>query len=73
MNKSEFLQKLGYKIRILRDTKKLSQEKVSEISQIDRGHIGTIERGEVDAGISTLKQIADALRVDITELFNFTI
>ncbi len=73
MNKSEFLQKLGYKIRILRDTKKLSQEKVSEISQIDRGHIGTIERGEVDARISTLKQIADALGVDITELFNFTI
>lgn len=73
MNKSEFLQKLGYKIRILRDTKKLSQEKVSEISQIDRGHIGTIERGEVDARISTLKQIADDLGVDITELFNFTI
>lgn len=73
MNKQEFLQKIGFKIRILRDKKGFSQEKLAELADLDRGHIGTIENGKIDVRISTLKQIADALEVDITELFNFTI
>lgn len=73
MNKIDFLQKLGYKIRILRDKKQLSQETLADIAGLDRGHIGTIERGKIETKIYTLKQIADALEVDITELFNFTI
>ena len=38
-----------------------------------RDSIGTIENGKADTRIYTVKQIADALEVDITELFNFTI
>ncbi|MEI3255000.1 MAG: helix-turn-helix transcriptional regulator [Candidatus Gastranaerophilaceae bacterium] len=73
MTKVEFLKKLGHKIRILRDEKNLSQEKLAEKISIDRGHIGTIENGKADTRIYTVKQIANALEVDITELFNFTI
>lgn len=73
MTKVEFLKKLGHKIRILRDEKNLSQEKLAEKISIDRDHIGTIENGKADTRIYTVKQIADALEVDITELFNFTI
>lgn len=71
--KSEFLEKLGHKIRILRDKKGLSQEQLAEISKIDRGHIGAIEKGKVDIRIYTLKQIANSLDIEITEFFDFTI
>lgn len=73
MNKKDFLSKIGTKIRILRDRKKLSQETLAEISTLERNSIGMIERGETNPTIYTLKQIADALEVEITELFNFTI
>lgn len=73
MNKKDFLVKLGHKIRILRDRKGLSQEKLGEMAGLDRGHIGTIEHGKTDTRIYTLNQIANALEIDITELFNFVI
>ena len=53
MTKVEFLKKLGHKIRILRDEKNLSQEKLAEKISIDRGHIGTIENGKADTRIYT--------------------
>ena len=73
MTKVEFLKKLGHKIRILRDEKNLSQEKLVKKISIDRGQIGTKENGKPDTRIYTVKQIADALEVNIPELFNFAI
>lgn len=73
MDKTEFLKNLGFKIRILRQKNKLSQEQLAEAAEIDRGYVSTIERGETNATICMLKQIADALNVEIIELFNFTI
>lgn len=73
MQDKEFLFKLGQKIRILRLQKRLSQEFLSEKADGERGHISNIENGKANPSIIYLKQIADALECDITELFRFTI
>lgn len=73
MNNEEFLKKLGRKIRILRDDKNISQEKLALELEYDQGYLSKIETGKANPSIIYLKQIADALDVDITELFNFVI
>lgn len=73
MENEEFLNKLGSKIRILRNNKKLSQEGLAETADLDRNFISLIENGKANPSIIYLKQIADALDVDINELFNFVI
>lgn len=73
MNNEEFLNKLGHKIRILRDNKKLSQETLAELAGNERGHISNIETGKANPSILYLKGIAEGLEVDIKELFNFSI
>lgn len=73
MDNQEFLNKLGYKIRILRNSKNFSQEYLAELSNNERGHISNIETGKANPSILYLKSIAESLDVDITELFNFTI
>lgn len=73
MENEEFLNKLGSKIRILRNNKKLSQEGLAEMADLDRNFISLIENGKANPSIIYLKQIADALTVDIKELFNFVI
>ena len=76
MNRMEtelFLKKLGSKIKILRNNKKYSQEGLAAMSNLDRNYISLIENGKANPSVIYLKQIADALDIDITELFNFVI
>lgn len=73
MENDIFLCKLGSKIRILRNTKKYSQEKLAELSGLDRNYISLIENGKANPSITYLKQISEALDVDLNELFNFVI
>ena len=76
MNRMEtelFLKKLGSKIKILRNNKKYSQEGSAAMSNLDRNYISLIENGKANPSVIYLKQIADALDIDITELFNFVI
>lgn len=68
----ELIFKLGQKIRILRTKQGLSQDDLSEKSKVSLQTIGRIERGENDTKISNICAIANALDVDISELFIFT-
>lgn len=65
--------KLGLKIRVERQKKKLSQEKLAELSELNRNFIGMIERGETNVTVKNLESIANALNLEIKELFNFII
>ena len=65
--------KLGLKIRIERQKQKISQEKLAEISNLNRNFIGMIERGETNVTVKNLENIANALGLPIQELFNFII
>ena len=65
--------KLGYKIRIERQKRKLSQEKLAELSNLNRNFIGLVERGETNITVKNLESIANAFEMSIQELFLFTI
>lgn len=73
MENKEFLFKIGQKIKILRTYKGYSQEFLAEKSNTDRGHISNIESGKANPSIVYLKQIAEALECELTELLKFTI
>lgn len=67
------IQKLGLKIRVERQKKRISQEKLAELADLNRNFIGMIERGETNVTVKNLENIANALELDIKELFNFII
>lgn len=73
MHNDEFLFKIGQKIRILRTQKKYSQEFLAEKIDGDKGYISDIELGKANPSIIYLKQIAEALECDLSELLKFTI
>lgn len=58
----------GKVLREQRELKKLSQEKLAELSDLDRTYISLLERGLRQPTISTLFKIADALDVPPSEL-----
>lgn len=64
--------KFGAKLAYIRKSKKLSQMKLAELVDMNFNYIGQIERGEANVTIKTIKNIADALGIEVSELFNFT-
>lgn len=72
MNKDTIL-KLGIKIRIERQKRKMSQEKLAELADVTRNYMGLIERGETNITIKNLENIANALEIPIEKLFDFVI
>ena len=65
------LTKVGQRIRTLRLTTGLSQEKLAFKSGLDRTYIGSVERGERNIAVINLNRICNALDISIAELFNF--
>jgi transcriptional regulator with XRE-family HTH domain len=47
----------------------LSQERLAELARISGKHLGEIERGQMNATLEILGQIADALAIDAGDLF----
>lgn len=46
--------------------------KLAEIVDMNFNYIGQIERGEANVTIATMKLLANALEVEMKELFDFT-
>jgi len=59
----------GAKIRELRISKDMSQEKLAEKANLHRTYIGMIERAEKNITLSNIDKIAKALCVNISKLF----
>ena len=53
--------------------RKFSQEKLAEIANLNRNFIGMIERGETNVTVKNLESIANALQMNIKDLFDFRI
>lgn len=62
---------LGKRIKVLRKKRKITQETLAELVDKSKNHISKIELGRTNPPLSLLVDIADALEVDISELFNF--
>jgi transcriptional regulator with XRE-family HTH domain len=65
-----FLQEIGDRIRDRRLEMKLTQAELGEKCGLHRTFIGSVERGERNIALLNLRQIALALRIQITELFD---
>jgi transcriptional regulator with XRE-family HTH domain len=64
------LLEIGNRIRILRENRNLSQERLSFASQLDRTYIGSVERGERNISIINLNKIANALHISLSDLLS---
>jgi len=58
----------GKRIREVRKSKGISQERLAEMADIDRSYMGNIERGEKNVTLKKVYDICDALKVEIREL-----
>jgi transcriptional regulator with XRE-family HTH domain len=59
----------GQRVRDLRKEKGLSQEAFADLTGIDRSYMGHIERGEKNVTLTKIYQIADAMQLEIVDLF----
>lgn len=69
--KDDRLLQLGQKIRYERMKNNLSQEALEEISGVSRRTISEIERGNADIRYTNLCQIAEGLKMTVSELLDF--
>ena len=60
---------LGYRIRYLRQEKKMSIEDLSLEAGINRNYLGDLERGTRNPTVVVLNKIAKALDIDLSTLF----
>lgn len=56
-------------LKQVRLEKGMTLETLSQLSGISKGHLSKIERQERDPKISTLVLIADALKVNVNDLY----
>ncbi|MFJ7972054.1 helix-turn-helix domain-containing protein [Psychrobacillus sp. NPDC096389] len=61
---------LAKNLKALREDKKLSLEKVAELTGVSKTMIGQIERGESTPTITTIWKIANGLKISFSSLIN---
>ncbi|MCS0823893.1 XRE family transcriptional regulator [Cytobacillus firmus] len=61
---------LAKNLKAFRENKKLSLEKVAELTGVSKTMIGQIERGESSPTITTIWKIANGLKISFTSLIN---
>lgn len=68
MNDEDYLQRLGLKIKILRTVKKLSQDDVVNLLNIDKSYYSKLERGLTNPTLLYLRRLSGVLEIDLSEL-----
>ncbi|APO44093.1 transcriptional regulator [Paenibacillus xylanexedens] len=71
MEDREILNLVGARIKVLRKEKGLSQEALGEKGGFHFTYIGQVERGEKNVSLVNLAKIAEALEVNISQLFAY--
>jgi transcriptional regulator with XRE-family HTH domain len=59
----------GDRVRLLRVAAGLSQEELADRSGLHRTYISSVERGQRNISLANIHSIADALSIDVRELF----
>jgi len=65
----DLCKRIGGNIQKMRVSKKLSQEELAHNAGIDRSYLSEIESGYKNLSVLILAQIANALEMDIRDLF----
>lgn len=71
MARTSAAQKLGNKIRELRTDLGYSQEKLGEITGLDRTYISGVERGVRNPSLRNIEKLAKALKTKVSQLVDF--
>ena len=69
-DKQEILVLFGKNVRKIRLKQNLSQEQLSYKADLHRTYIGMIERAEKNITLVNIEKIANALNINIQDLFN---
>lgn len=62
--------KFGQRVKELRLSKGYSQEKLAELSDLDRTYVPGIEAGKRNVSLVVVEKIAKAFEMNISELMN---
>ena len=68
MARTTVQQKLGKKLRHYRTQAGLSQERLGEITGLDRTYISGIERGVRNPSLKNIDKLAKALKISISDI-----
>ncbi|MBM7048370.1 helix-turn-helix transcriptional regulator [Rhizobium lusitanum] len=60
---------VAWNLRRIRVEKGLSQEKLAADAGVDRAYLAKMERQAVGAGVDVLDKLADALAINVADLF----
>lgn len=63
-------EKIGLRIRELRNMQGISQQELSFRCELDRTYITQVENGKRNISIVNIEKIAKALKISLKELFN---
>lgn len=63
-------EKIGFRIKELREKQGQSQKDLAYVSDLDRSYIASIESGMRNVSIVNVERIAVALHVSVAEFFN---
>lgn len=64
-------EKVGKRIKQLREKSNMTQEVFAEKCGLDRTYITSIERGERNISIINLEKISNAFNISLSDFFNF--
>lgn len=67
----KFLKAFGENLRRIRKEKGMSQSTLAVKTGLSENYIGNIERAEYNPTVGTIHIIADTLKIEPAELFNF--
>lgn len=70
MNISQLQIKIGERIRLIRESKGITQQDLAASCNFEKTNMSRIEAGRTNPTISTLYKISQALGVTISELVN---
>lgn len=63
-------EKIGQRIKELRELKEMSQKDLAYTADLDRSYIASVENGQRNISIVNIEKIAVALGVSLNDFFN---
>lgn len=71
MEYDELAKNFGFKVKMIRMKKSITQANLAEILHYQENQISNIETGKVNVTLKTISKIAIALDVEVAKLFDF--
>ncbi|MDE6139227.1 MAG: helix-turn-helix transcriptional regulator [Candidatus Gastranaerophilales bacterium] len=71
MDKDVFKKEIGFRLKVERMRRKISQEKLAEMADCSLSYIGFVERGEMSLSLYNFLRISKALELNVSEFLTF--